>query len=163
MATKECSTFPKAPAITGTSPSDCLISYSSNSFGRGSYPSAEMQSVYFTSPADWASFLSPDNGSLERKRLDVDFLWITSCFSVFLYIIGFFSIIYLYIYIYIYIYIYVCVCIYIYICVCVCVCVCANFSGACNLKWRWLLVENPFLSEFALRPIPFAPRYVIGI
>ena len=39
----------------GDSPSDCLMSYSGHLFGWvGSYPSAEMQLVYSTAPADWA-------------------------------------------------------------------------------------------------------------
>ena len=39
-------------SITGTSPSDCFVSYPRHSFGE-SYPFAEMQSVYSTVPADW--------------------------------------------------------------------------------------------------------------
>ena len=39
--------------ITGTSPSDCLVSYPGHSL-LGPYPSAEVQSVYFTAPVDWA-------------------------------------------------------------------------------------------------------------
>ena len=46
--------IPQGPSITGTSPSDCLVSYPGHSSG-GSYPSAEVQSVYFTDPADWAT------------------------------------------------------------------------------------------------------------
>ena len=45
--------IPQGPSITGTSPSDCLVSYAGHSLG-GSYPSAEVQSVYSTAPADWA-------------------------------------------------------------------------------------------------------------
>ena len=41
------------PSIIGASPSDCLVSYLGHPYG-GSYPSAEMQSVYSTAPADWA-------------------------------------------------------------------------------------------------------------
>ena len=37
----------------GALPSDCLMSYPGHSLG-DSYPSAEMQSVYSTAPADWA-------------------------------------------------------------------------------------------------------------
>ena len=76
---------PQSSSITGTSPSDCLVSYVGHSFeggeshpsaemqseystalaswvtcwGRGSYPSAEKQSVYSTAPppADWAILL----------------------------------------------------------------------------------------------------------
>ena len=49
MAMKGFSSFPKA----GTSPSDCLVSYPGHSLG-GSYPSADVQSVISTTPADWA-------------------------------------------------------------------------------------------------------------
>ena len=45
---------PKAPALTGTSPSDCLVSYPGHLLGEGSYPSAEKQSVYSTAPANRA-------------------------------------------------------------------------------------------------------------
>ena len=44
----------QSPRITGASLSDCLESYRGHSL-RGSYHSAEKQSVYFTAPADWAS------------------------------------------------------------------------------------------------------------
>ena len=40
--------------ITGASPSECLVSYPEHSFGEFSI-SAEMQSVYFTVPANWAT------------------------------------------------------------------------------------------------------------
>ena len=40
--------------VTGTSPSDCLVSYPGHWLEEGSYPSAEMKSVYSTAPADWA-------------------------------------------------------------------------------------------------------------
>ena len=41
-------------SITGTSPSDCLVSYLGHSLAR-SNPFAEMQSVYSKASADWAS------------------------------------------------------------------------------------------------------------
>ena len=44
--------IPQSSSITGTSPSDCLVSYSGHSL-EGSYTSAEVQSVYSTAPADW--------------------------------------------------------------------------------------------------------------
>ena len=47
--------IPQSPSITGTSPSDCLVSYPGHSLG-GSYPSAKEQSVYFTAPAYWVTF-----------------------------------------------------------------------------------------------------------
>ena len=49
--------IPQSSSIAGTSPSDCFVSYSRHSFGGiggGVYPSAEVQSVYSTAPADWA-------------------------------------------------------------------------------------------------------------
>ena len=44
----------KRSSITGTSPSDRLVSYPGHTL-EGSYPSEEVQSVYFTPPADWAT------------------------------------------------------------------------------------------------------------
>ena len=50
--------IPQSSSTAGTSPSDCLVSYPGHSlWGGGSYPSAEVQSVYSTVPADWASKL----------------------------------------------------------------------------------------------------------
>ena len=46
--------IPQSLSITGTSPLDCLVSYTGHSFVGESYPSAEVQSVYATAPADWA-------------------------------------------------------------------------------------------------------------
>ena len=46
--------IPQGPSITRTSPSNCLVSYPGHSLG-GSYPFAEVQSVYSTAPANWAS------------------------------------------------------------------------------------------------------------
>ena len=46
--------IPPRSSITGTSPSDCLVSYPGHSLGR-SYPSAEKQLVYFTAPTMWAN------------------------------------------------------------------------------------------------------------
>ena len=51
--------IPQSSSKTGTSPSDCLVSYPGHSWG-GSYPSAEKQSMYSTAPADWA----------QRKKVD---------------------------------------------------------------------------------------------
>ena len=45
--------FPQSFSITGGSPSDCLVSYPWHSLGE-SYPSSEMQLVYYAAPADWA-------------------------------------------------------------------------------------------------------------
>ena len=41
----------QSSSITGTSPSDCLVSHPGHSLGE-SYPSAEVQSVYSEAPAD---------------------------------------------------------------------------------------------------------------
>ena len=38
--------------ITGTPPSDCLVSYLDTCLGGGAYLFAEAQSMYFTAPAD---------------------------------------------------------------------------------------------------------------
>ena len=46
--------IPQNSSITGTSPSDCLVSYIQNTSFGVSYPSAEKQSMYSTAPADWA-------------------------------------------------------------------------------------------------------------
>ena len=47
--------IPQSSNTAGTSPSDSLVSYPGHSLA-GSYPSAEMQSVYSTAPADWAIY-----------------------------------------------------------------------------------------------------------
>ena len=46
--------IPQNSSITGTSPSDCLVSYTGHSLEE-SYSSADMQSVYSTAPADLAT------------------------------------------------------------------------------------------------------------
>ena len=48
--------------IIGAVPSDALISYPGHPFGVGSFPSAEIQSVYSTAPAEWANKFK-DKGS----------------------------------------------------------------------------------------------------
>ena len=53
---KEVLCIPKSYSITGTSPSDCLVSYLGHSLEE-SYSSAEVQSVYSTPLADWTSAL----------------------------------------------------------------------------------------------------------
>ena len=45
--------IPQSSSITGSSSSDCLVSYQDTRCG-GAYPSAEKHSVYSTAPADWA-------------------------------------------------------------------------------------------------------------
>ena len=44
--------IPQSSSITGTSPSDCLVSYQGHLLWM-SYPSAEMQLEYSTAPAGW--------------------------------------------------------------------------------------------------------------
>ena len=46
--------IPQSSSIAEISLSDCLVSYMQDNLWRGSYPSAEKQSVYSTAPADWA-------------------------------------------------------------------------------------------------------------
>ena len=45
--------IPQSFRISGTLPSDCLVSYPGHLL-RESYHTTEMQSVYSTAPADWA-------------------------------------------------------------------------------------------------------------
>ena len=48
--------IPQSSSITGTLPSDCLVSYPERSLQGVSYPTPEeKQSVYSTAPADWAN------------------------------------------------------------------------------------------------------------
>ena len=59
--------IPQSSSTAGTSPSDCLVLYPGHSLGGGSYPSAEVQSVYSTAPADWA-FLDEITCSREKFK-----------------------------------------------------------------------------------------------
>ena len=52
MAMKEYSVFPKAPALQQPHP-QIVSCHIWDTPGSGSYPSAEMQLVYSTAPADW--------------------------------------------------------------------------------------------------------------
>ena len=55
--------IPHISSITGTSPSDCLVSYPAHSLvglGFESYASAEVQLVYSIAPADWAAYLDSE-------------------------------------------------------------------------------------------------------
>ena len=81
--------IPQSSSITGTSPSDCLVSYPGHPLGVGTYPSAEKQLVYSTAPADWARMYA----------LNVCvYIYICKCVCVCVCVC-----IYIYIYIYIYI------------------------------------------------------------
>ena len=53
---KEVLCIPQSFSITKPSPSYCLVSYPGQSL-EGSYPSTEMQSVYSTTPGDWAEIV----------------------------------------------------------------------------------------------------------
>ena len=53
MAMKGLLRIPQNPSITGTSPSDCLVSYPGYLLG-WVYPASEVQSVYFTATVDCA-------------------------------------------------------------------------------------------------------------
>ena len=50
---KEVFCIPQNPSITGTSPSDCLVSYQDTHWW-GPLPSAEVQLEYSTTPGNWA-------------------------------------------------------------------------------------------------------------
>ena len=50
---EEVHLIPQISSITGTSSSDCLVSYLGHSLDE-SYPPAEVQSVYSAAPAYWA-------------------------------------------------------------------------------------------------------------
>ena len=54
MVMKRVLNITQNSGIMRASPSDCLVLYPGHSLGE-SYPSAEMQSVYPTAPADWAT------------------------------------------------------------------------------------------------------------
>ena len=54
MVMEENSGFPQSSIITEALPLDCLMSYPGHSLVGSSYPSAEMESVYSTAPADCA-------------------------------------------------------------------------------------------------------------
>ena len=49
--------IPQSSNIIGASSSDCLVSYQDTHGKEGFYPSAERQSVYSTTPADWADII----------------------------------------------------------------------------------------------------------
>ena len=53
---KEYTAFPKTPALLEPN-HQIVYSHKQDTLGRVSYPSAEMQSVYSTVPADWERFL----------------------------------------------------------------------------------------------------------
>ena len=48
--------IPQSHSITGTSPSDCLVSYQDTHWSGVSYPTAEVLSVYSTAPTDRAKY-----------------------------------------------------------------------------------------------------------
>ncbi len=54
---KEVLLIPQSFSITGISPSDCSVLYPGHSLRGGAYPSADVQSVYSTAPANWAIIL----------------------------------------------------------------------------------------------------------
>ena len=61
--------IPQSSIITGTSISDSLVSYAGHSLGE-LYPSTEMNSVYFTTLADWATTTmnQSESGSNSKER-----------------------------------------------------------------------------------------------
>ena len=87
--------IPQSSSITGTSPSDCLVSYPGYSMqGRErSYPSAEVQLVYSITPADWLEVFGmiwpgtePQSpGLLCQDLLSFYIAWARVIFSLFLF------------------------------------------------------------------------------
>ena len=68
MAIKGYSAFTKAPAL----PSNCLMSYQDTCWGK-SYLSGQMQSVYSTTPANWANKSFNNNDCFETDIIPMDF------------------------------------------------------------------------------------------
>ena len=72
--------IPQSSSNTGSSPSDCLVSYQRHSLEE-SYHSPEIQSVYYASLADWASYWKENrsriviswkfNNNLTQENLDM--------------------------------------------------------------------------------------------
>ena len=54
VGNEEVLCIPQSSSITGATTSDGFMSYPGHTFGVGSYSSAEMQLVYFTTPTNWA-------------------------------------------------------------------------------------------------------------
>ena len=63
--------IPQSSGIIGASLSECLVSYLGHSLEK-SYPSAEMQLLYSTAPADWANN-SSDTAIVGKKIIDHSF------------------------------------------------------------------------------------------
>ena len=76
IAIKGYSAFPQISSFTGASPSDCLGLYLGHLFGEF-YSPAEKQSVYFTTPADWAMEREREfeRGGEERERRTEKFIY----------------------------------------------------------------------------------------
>ena len=47
--------IPQSPGITGTSPSECLVSYQDTHWGE--YPSAGVQTLYSAAQANWVIYI----------------------------------------------------------------------------------------------------------
>ena len=73
----------QSPSITGNSPSNCLVSYLEHSLGWGVYPSAKVQLVYSTAPANWAKGNLCSQNDLVVMISD-QMLFFFFCLSVFL-------------------------------------------------------------------------------
>ena len=57
--------IPQSSCNTGASPSDCFGSYIGHLLGE-SYPSAQMQSMYSTAPANWATSWMKNSAKIEE-------------------------------------------------------------------------------------------------
>ena len=62
--------IPQSSSTTGTSPSDCLLSYPRHSLVGGAYPYTEVPSMYYTAPADRAIADIGKIGWLMDKEID---------------------------------------------------------------------------------------------
>ena len=66
--------IPQSSSITGTSPSDCLVSYPEHLLGE-SYPSTEVQYMYFTALADWKKSIIIDDEKLHKPITIKEIKW----------------------------------------------------------------------------------------
>ena len=72
--------IPQISSITGTSSSDCFVSYPGHSRRWGSYLSATVQSVYSTAPAGWAKYIWRWRAASYNGRQY--YRWTTSLFCI---------------------------------------------------------------------------------
>ena len=66
--------IPQSSSITGVSPPDCLVSYLGQSLWEF-YPSAKMQSLDSTAPANRANMATDAPTLVNSRDIDEDFYW----------------------------------------------------------------------------------------